>query len=73
MQKYPEHKKGLPGYVEDLSVTHIREVAQGLEGKGPAEKIQGLLADVCANPGAYSPNLPVVKAQGELDSVKGSL
>jgi hypothetical protein len=68
-----EFEKGLPGVVEDLSVAHIREVIEGIGDVAAAEKIKALIADVVANSGSYSANLPIAKSEGDLDSIKGKL
>lgn len=68
-----EFIKGLPGSVQDLSVAHIKEVQESFGDMSAAEKIKALIADVIANPGSYAGNLPVVKDQGEVDTLKGNL
>ncbi len=65
-----EFEKGLAGFVEDLMVGHIKEVREKLAAKPAPERIKGLIADVVANPTSYSANLPIVKNQGEIGTVK---
>lgn len=68
-----ELTKGVPFYLEDLNVNKIKEFAKSIESKSGPEKIVAIITELINNSNNYSTNLPIIKNQDDLGTLKGKL